>query len=748
MCPTLIRHLGITTTSLNDPVHPCALTGAPLDEVRLVTTPVKLLMSGNHHEELAFLVMRSPRTPLVLGRPWLQQHNPQIDWALGTITGWSPSCHAICLWSATCLTLPPQTNRPTPDLSAIPPVYHDLGEVFSKDRATSLPPHRSYDCTINLLPGSSPPRGRLYSLSAPEHLAMEKYIGESLASSSPAGAGLFFVGKKDSSLCSCIDYRGLNDITTATWFHSSPPPLPHSRRPSTSPNWICGMPTTWSASGREMSGRRHSTPPVDTMSTGWCCLVSPMHLQSSRPSLMMSSVMSLIVTASPTETISWFSRRPLTNCHVLQWLQENRLFAKAEKCEFHRSTVQFLGFVFSMGRLEMDPAKTEAVTLWPTPAGRRELQRFLGFANFYRQSIRNYSSVVQPLTALTSTKVPFLWTLEAKAAFSALKTRFATAPVLIMANPERQFVLEVDASDTRVGTLSQRGGGDNKMHPCTFFSHHLSPAEQNYPIDRELLALALEWLHLLEGSVVPFLVWTDHRNLEYLRTAKLLNPRQARWSLFFIRFPFSLSYRLGSKNVKPDALSHLHSPSQSSEVPTTVLPAKTLVTAIHLHFGEGFGGHHCSRQLPGRTALRAWSSPVQGSYVGPFFSTRLSPWGPPHPGPPGSPLLVAVSPPRHNGVCLGLQRLRPRVARCAPRVSFSHCLCLIALGPTSPSISDRGKSKNSHRAMFFLAAVATENSKSEIQGSRGVCACLSWRYPTPCCHGNCAHRPKWLFHNH
>ena len=104
----------------------------------------------------------------------------------------------------------------------------------------------------------------------------------------------------------------------------------------------------------------------------------------------------------------------------------------------------------------------QAVTSWPTPAGRRELQRFLGFANFYWRFIRNCSSTIQPLTALTSTRVPFRWTPEAKVSFSALKTRFATAPVLVMADPERQFVLEVDASDTVVGAVlcqRARGGG-------------------------------------------------------------------------------------------------------------------------------------------------------------------------------------------------------------------------------------------------------------------------------------------------
>ena len=165
----------------------------------------------------------------------------------------------------------------------------------------------------------------------------------------------------------------------------------------------------------------------------------------------------------------------------------------------------------------MDPAKMQAVTSWPTPTGRRELQRFLGFANFYRRFIRNYRSVVQPLTALASTRVSFLWTPEAEVAFSALKTWFSTAPVLIMADPERQFVLEVDASNTWVGTVLSQRGGDDKVHPCAFFSRRLSPAERNYPIgDRELLALKLaleEWRHLLKGSVFTFPVWTDHQNL-------------------------------------------------------------------------------------------------------------------------------------------------------------------------------------------------------------------------------------------
>ncbi|XP_056599395.1 uncharacterized protein LOC130417698 [Triplophysa dalaica] len=103
------------------------------------------------------------------------------------------------------------------DLTGVPRVYHDLRAVFSKSRVTSLPPHRPYDCAIDLLPGTSPPKGCLYPLSGPEREAMERYMADSLLfgiiRSSSAGAGFFFVEKKDGSLRPCIDYRGLNDIT-------------------------------------------------------------------------------------------------------------------------------------------------------------------------------------------------------------------------------------------------------------------------------------------------------------------------------------------------------------------------------------------------------------------------------------------------------------------------------------------------------------------------------------------------------
>ncbi len=167
----------------------------------------------------------------------------------------------------------------------------------------------------------------------------------------------------------------------------------------------------------------------------------------------------------------------------------------------------------------MDPAKVKAIADLPTQDSHRLVQRFLGFANFYRQFIRNSSQVSLPLTDLTSTKKLFCLSLQAQTAFESLKSHFILGPILNMPDPSRQFIVEVHASEVGVGAvLSQRSSSDEKIHPYAFCSHHLTLTERNYDIgNRELLAVKLaleEWRHWLESVGSPFIVWTKHKNLE------------------------------------------------------------------------------------------------------------------------------------------------------------------------------------------------------------------------------------------
>ncbi|KAI2656673.1 Retrotransposon-derived protein PEG10 [Labeo rohita] len=162
-----------------------ALDGRPLGEghVKFIIDDLVLQTGALHTETLRLFTINSPRNPIILGLPWLEKHNPRISW----------------------------TSRQI--LQCI------LAEAFSKTKATKLPPHRANDCAIDLIPGSVPPKGRIFPLSQPESEAMRAYTEEELAkgfirpSTSPASVGFFFIKNKDGGLRPCIDYRGLNEIT-------------------------------------------------------------------------------------------------------------------------------------------------------------------------------------------------------------------------------------------------------------------------------------------------------------------------------------------------------------------------------------------------------------------------------------------------------------------------------------------------------------------------------------------------------
>ncbi|KAG0161666.1 hypothetical protein PDIDSM_5299, partial [Penicillium digitatum] len=243
---------------------------------------------------------------------------------------------------------------------------------------------------------------------------------------------------------------------------------------------------------------------------------------------------------------------------VLQRPREAGLFAKLSKCEFCVSETKFLGTIIGEDGIRMDPDKIETIVNWKTPTCLTDVQAFIGFGNFYRRFIRDFSKVIAPLVRLTKKDVRFEWTPVCQLSFEALKKAFTSAPVLKAFDWSKEIVLETDASDfVSAGVLSQYDDA-GILHPIAFFSKKHSAAECNYEIyDKELLAIIRcfeEWRPELEGTPSPVKVITDHRNLEYFTTTKLLNRRQARWSEFLSRFNFKITYRPGKQGAKPDAL--------------------------------------------------------------------------------------------------------------------------------------------------------------------------------------------------
>jgi len=175
---------------------------------------------------------------------------------------------------------------------------------------------------------------------------------------------------------------------------------------------------------------------------------------------------------------------------VLQRLQEHGLIVNGDKCCFHSDSVEYLGYIIGSGSLRMDSAKVQVVQDWPEPKKVKDVQSFLGFANFYRHFIHGYSEIVLPLTCLT--RKTTLWNFDDNCchAFQTLKDAFITAPVLTHWKPGHSLIVETDASDYALAGILLMQDNDSEIHPIAFLSWTFSGAELNYDVhNKELLAI-------------------------------------------------------------------------------------------------------------------------------------------------------------------------------------------------------------------------------------------------------------------
>jgi len=200
---------------------------------------------------------------------------------------------------------------------------------------------------------------------------------------------------------------------------------------------------------------------------------------------------------------------------VLKRLQFNDLYAKAEKCFFEKSSIKYLGVIISENKVQMDKEKLSEVLEWPVLTKVKQVQAFLGFANFYCRFIENFAKMSKLLFDLTKKNSTWTWGIEQQNAFEALKKAFTMAPVLRIPNDEDPFKLSTDASDFTTGAvLSQKDMQTNLWYPVAFFFKSLDIHKRNYKIyDKKLLAViqGLEkYRHHLEGHPYKVEIWSDH----------------------------------------------------------------------------------------------------------------------------------------------------------------------------------------------------------------------------------------------
>ncbi|KAJ9556187.1 hypothetical protein OSB04_010801 [Centaurea solstitialis] len=378
-------------------------------------------------------------------------------------------------------------------------------------------------------------------------------------SSSPLGASVLFVKKKDGSMRMCIDYRELNKRTVKNKY-----PLPRIDDLFDQLQGAGCFSKIDLRSGYHQVRVKEDDVPKTAFRTRYGhyeFLVMPFGLTNApavfmdlmnrvcRPFLDKSVIVFIddILVYSKDEAEHERHLR-----EVLNVLRNEKLYAKFSKCEFWLHEVQFLGHVVSRDGIKVDPAKIEAVMNWKSPTNPSEIRSFLGLAGYYRRFIQDFSKIASSLTVLTKKNAKFLWTDKQEEAFQTLKKKLCQAPILSLPDGTEDFVVYSDASKMGLGcVLMQRG------KVISYASRQLKDHERNYPVhDLELAAVVFAlklWRHYLYGTKCT--LYTDHKSLQHIFNQKELNMRQRRWLELLKDYDCDLLYHPGKANVVADALS-------------------------------------------------------------------------------------------------------------------------------------------------------------------------------------------------
>ena len=474
---------------------------------------------------------------------------------------------------------PTQEQSPDPDADLdirVQRLRTEFSDIFVQD----LPPNQqgppAPEEVIPLEPGATPVYTPPYRASPRETAEMQQQVQEGLetgrirVSSSPYGSSVLFVSKPDGSLRMCIDYRRLNKQTVKNRH-----PLP---RIDDLLDQFGGA-QYFSVIDLKAGYAQIRLPESDIPKTAFNTpfghfeyTIVPFGL-SNAPSVftkVMQNVLRPVLGRCACVYLDdCLCYSPSAEQHerdlaeILTLLRSHNLYANAKKCQLFLREVKYLGHILSGHGIQVDSAKTAVVSDWPEPTNLKDLQRFLGLANYFRRFVPKYSEVARPLTRLTGKDAfhtPF--TVEESHSFKELKKALVSPPTLAIPDFTKPFEVYVDASDIACGGILLQ----NKQ-PVAYHSKTFTPAERNYPVhDRECLGIVSayrEWRCYLEGSQST--CYTDHAPLTQLQSQPHISRRQARWLEFLASFRPNVVYVQGEHNPA-DVL------SRPPRVPPVALP--------------------------------------------------------------------------------------------------------------------------------------------------------------------------------
>jgi hypothetical protein len=154
---------------------------------------------------------------------------------------------------------------------------------------------------------------------------------------------------------------------------------------------------------------------------------------------------------------------------VLSVLDSHHISLRKDKCEFAFNKMELIGFLVDGEKIKPGPKNICKIKEFPTPKTRKELQRFLGIANYNRRFIDRYSALTGPLNRLTSTRIPFVWTDCEQKAFDKIKLAFHEALSIYLPDWSKPFVIRTDASKVAVGSVLGQHDCDGSFRPVGYW---------------------------------------------------------------------------------------------------------------------------------------------------------------------------------------------------------------------------------------------------------------------------------------
>ncbi|KAH9801845.1 hypothetical protein KPL71_001176 [Citrus sinensis] len=424
--------------------------------------------------------------------------------------------------------------------SAIVTLLQDFDDVFPNEVPYGLPPIRGIEHQIDFVPYRSNPEETKELQRQVEELLAKGYVRESM---SPCAVPVLLVPKKDGTWRLCVDCRAINKITVK-YRH----PIPRLDDMLDELHGSCVFSKIELKSGYHQIRIREGDEWKTAFKTKYGLyewLVMPFGLANA-PSTFMR-LMNHVLLAFIGKFVVHIEHLQ----SVLTVLRKEKLYANLKKCSFCTNHIVFLGYVVSAKGIEVDEEKVKAIKEWPTPKSVSEVRSFHGLASFYRRFVKDFSTLVAPLTEIVKKHGGFKWGSEQERAFNLIMEKLVSAPLLALPDFTKTFEIECDASGIGIRTVLMQEG-----RPIAYFSEKLSGAALNYPTyDKEMYALvrALEtWQHYLLPK--EFVIHTDHESLKHLKGQGKLHKRHAKWVEFIEPFPYVIKYKQGKENVVADAL--------------------------------------------------------------------------------------------------------------------------------------------------------------------------------------------------